>query len=138
MKHGPPQSTTQKQKFVNPHITDFNLKCVKIILRNFFYQGPSLKWQFQGILEFLLREGIGIHPPSTDEGLRDIGHKMGMVLDRFVGVNSVTVLFLIRYYTLLQIKTDIITKCDSHFITECNKSFLQNASGLLLQNATVI
>ena len=24
----------------------------------------------------------GVHPPSKDKGLRDIGHSMGMVIDR--------------------------------------------------------
>ena len=53
------------------------------------------------------------------------------------GVNSVTVSYMIRYNSLLQIMTDIITKCDSYFITKCDRSWLQNAT-FLLQNATVI
>ena len=53
-------------------------------------------------------------------------------------VNSVTVLYLIRYDSLLQNATDIITKCDSYFITKCNRSLLQNMSGFLLENATVL
>ena len=55
-----------------------------------------------------------------------------------VGVNSVTVSYLIRYDSLLQNATDVITKCDSYFITKCDRSLLQNASGFLLQNATVL
>ena len=45
---------------------------------------------------------------------------------------------LIRYDSLLQNVTDIITKCDSYFITNCDICLLQNASGFLLQNATVL
>ena len=55
-----------------------------------------------------------------------------------LGVHSVTVSYLIRYASLLQNATDIITKCDSYFITKCDKTLLQNVSGLFLQNATVI
>ena len=54
------------------------------------------------------------------------------------GVNSVTVSHLIRYDSLLQNATDVITKCDSYFITKCDRSLLQNASDFLLQNATVL
>ena len=54
------------------------------------------------------------------------------------GVNSVTVSDLIRYDSLLQNATDVITKCDSYFITKCDRSLLQNALGFLLQNATVL
>ena len=45
---------------------------------------------------------------------------------------------LIRYDSLLQNVTDIITKCDNCFITNCDICLLQNASGFLLQNATVL
>ena len=55
-----------------------------------------------------------------------------------LGVNSVTVSSLIRYDSLLQNATDIITKRDSYFITKRSRSSLQNASGFLLQNATVL
>ena len=44
-----------------------------------------------------------------------------------LGVNSVTVSYLMHYDSLLQNATDIITKCDSYFITKCNRSLLQNA-----------
>ena len=54
------------------------------------------------------------------------------------GVNSVTVSYLIRYDSLLQNATDVITKCDSYFITNYDRSLLQNASGFLLQNGTVL
>ena len=47
--------------------------------------------------------------------------------------------YLVHYdTTLLQIATDIISKCDSYFITKYDKSLLQNASVFLLQNVTVI
>ena len=55
-----------------------------------------------------------------------------------LGVNSVTITYLINYDSLLQNATDIITKCDSYFITKCDRSLLQNASAFLLQNATVL
>ena len=52
-------------------------------------------------------------------------------------VNSVTVSDLIRYNSLLQNATDVITKCDRYFITKRDRSLLQNTSGYLLQNTTV-
>ena len=55
-----------------------------------------------------------------------------------MGVNSVTVSYLIHYDSLLQNATDIITKSDSYFITKRDRSLLQNAASFLLQNATVI
>ena len=54
------------------------------------------------------------------------------------GVNSVKVLYLICYDSLLQNPADVITKYDSYFITKRDRSLLQNASGFLLQNATVL
>ena len=54
------------------------------------------------------------------------------------GVNSVTVLDLICYDSLLQNATDVTTKCDSCFIAKRDISLLQNPSGLLLQNVTVL
>ena len=45
---------------------------------------------------------------------------------------------MIRYDSLLQNATDIMTKCDSCFIAKCDRRLLQNASGFLLQNATVL
>ena len=54
-----------------------------------------------------------------------------------LGVNSVTVSFLIGYDTLSQNATDIITKCDSYFVTKCNRSSLLKVSGFLSQNATI-
>ena len=54
------------------------------------------------------------------------------------GVSSVAVSYLIRYGSLLQNATDVITKCNSCFITICGRSLLQNASGFLLQNAKVL
>ena len=55
-----------------------------------------------------------------------------------LGVNCVTVSYLIHYDSLLQNATDIITKCNSYFITKCDRSLLQNVTGFLLQNATVL
>ena len=58
--------------------------------------------------------------------------------DLILGVNGVTVLYLIRYNSLLKNATDIITKRDSYFITKCDRNLQQNVSGFLLQNATVL
>ena len=68
-----------------------------------------------------------------------------------LGVNSVTVSYLIHYDSLSQNATDFFTKCDSYFIKKCDRSLLQNASVFyykmrqfyykmrqLLQNATFI
>ena len=40
-----------------------------------------------------------------------------------LGVNRVTVSYLIRYDSLLQNATDIITKWDSYFITRCDSYY---------------
>ena len=45
-----------------------------------------------------------------------------------LGVNSVAGSYLVRFDSLLQNVTDIITKCD--------RRLLQNTSGFLLQNMT--
>ena len=50
----------------------------------------------------------------------------------------VVVSYFVHYNTLLQIATDIITKCDSYYITKCYRSSLQNTSVFLLQNETVL
>ena len=54
------------------------------------------------------------------------------------GANRVTTSDLIRYDSLLQNPTDVITKCDSYFITKRDSSLLQNAPGFLLQNETEV
>ena len=61
-------------------------------------------------------------PLSKDEGLKDIGRSM-RIKNLILRVNSVTVWYLIRYDSLLQNATYIITKCDSY---------------ILLQNATEV
>ena len=82
-----------------------------------------------------------IPPPfpqlSKDEGLKDIDH-ITSIGNLILGVNSITVSYLIHYDSLLQNATDINTKCDSYFITKCDRCLFQNSSGFLLQNATVI
>ena len=88
----------------------------------------------------ILRRVIKIPSPSPPfsktEELRDIGDIID-IGDLILGVNSVTVSYLIHYDSLLQ-NTTVITKCDSYFITKCTRNLLQNASEFLLQNATVI
>ena len=76
-------------------------------------------------------------PLSKDEGLKDIGHSMS-IGNLICGVNSVTVSYLIRYNSLLQNMTDVITKCDSCFITKCDRNLLPSASGFLLKNTAVL
>ena len=67
-------------------------------------------------------------PSSKDDRLKDIGYSTS-IRNLILGVNSVTVSYLIRYDSLLKNGIDIITKCDSYFITKCDRSLLQNASG---------
>ena len=76
-------------------------------------------------------------PLSKGKELTDIGHSMS-IANLILGINSVTVSYLIHYHNLLQKVTDIIKKCDSYFIKKCDRSLLQNASGFFLQNATVL
>ena len=76
-------------------------------------------------------------PPSKGEGPKNIGHSMS-IRNQVFGVNSVTVSYLIRYDSLLQNATDVITKCATYFITKCKRRLLQNAAGFLLQNVTVL
>ena len=66
-------------------------------------------------------------PLSKEEGLRDIGHSMS-IGSLILGVNNVTVSYLIYYDRLLQNATDIITKCYSYFVTKCDKNLLKNAT----------
>ena len=80
---------------------------------------------------------LSLPPLSKDEALKNTGHSMS-IRNLIFGVNSVTVSYLIRYDSLLQNATDVITKCDSYFITKRDRSLLQYAPGFLLQNATVI
>ena len=70
-------------------------------------------------------------PLSKDEGLNDIGDRMS-IGNLILGVNIVTVWYLIRYDILLQNALGVITKWDSYFIIKCDRSLLQNASGFLL------
>ena len=74
-------------------------------------------------------------PLSEDEGLRDIGHSMS-IGNLILGVNSVTVSYLIHYDGLLQNATDITTKCERNLLQNTSSFLLQNAT-ILLQNATV-
>ena len=76
-------------------------------------------------------------PLPKDEGISDIGH-CSSIGNLVLGVNSVTVLYLIHYDSLSQNATDIITQCESYFITKRERSLLQNASSFLLQNVTFI
>ena len=85
-----------------------------------------------------------IHSPSSalskDEVLKNIGHSMS-IRNLIPGVNSAAVSYLIRYDSLLQNATDIVTKCDSNFITKCDRFITKCGSYYkirrLLQIATV-
>ena len=48
-----------------------------------------------------------------------------------LGVNSVTVSYLIRYESLLQNAADLITKCDSYFITKCVCLFITKCGSFI-------
>ena len=73
-------------------------------------------------------------PLPKDEGISDIGH-CSSIGNLVLGVNSVTVLYLIHYDSLLQNATDIIThyytmrklfyyKTREKFITKCVRFFI--------------
>ena len=68
-------------------------------------------------------------PLSKYEGLTDIGHSMS-IGNLILGVNRVTVSYLIHYDSLLQNATATL-------LQKCDRSLLQKVSGFLLQNTTV-
>ena len=81
-------------------------------------------------------------PFSKDEGLRDSWHSMS-IGNLILGVNSVTVSYLIHYDSLLQNVADIIRKCVSYFITKCHRSLFKMRQYYykllqLLQIATIL
>ena len=76
-------------------------------------------------------------PLSKVEELRDIRYSLS-IGNLILGANSVTVSYLIHYYSLLQNVADIIAKCDSYIITKCEISLLQNASSFLSQDTTIL
>ena len=73
---------------------------------------------------------------TKSNGLIGIGNSMS-IRNIILGVNSVTVSYLIRYDSLSQNATDVIIKCGSYFIAKCKRSSLKNVLGFLLKNATV-
>ena len=91
----------------------------------------------QNVFNEVLSVWFKFQAKTPKEELKDIGNSMN-IGNLILGVNSVTVSYLIRYDSLLQNVTDIIAKCDSYFITKCNRNLLQNGSCFLLQNATVL
>ena len=83
----------------------------------------------------MFREGTIIHPPSKDEGLRDIEQTINKALDTrksFLGVinGMFMVSYLVHYRTLLQNVTIILLQI-------AIKNLLQNSSSFLIQNMTV-
>ena len=87
---------------------------------------------------------------SKDEGIKNIGHSMS-ITNLILGVNSVTVSYLIRYDSLLQNATAILLQSATGVYYKMRRVFyykirpfcykiqqlLQNAT-MLLQNATLI
>ena len=61
-------------------------------------------------------------PLSKDKGLRDTGHSMS-IGNLVLGVNSVTVLCLIHYDSLLQNVTKVYYKMRQVFITKCGSYY---------------
>ena len=115
-------------------------KYISFWLLNFASMVQISDENFKPFWNMRLGEWQKYNPPSPslfkDGGIKNIGHSMS-IRNLVFGVNSVTVSYLIRCNSLLQIVTDVITKCDSYFITKCDRSLLQNAA-FLLQNATVL
>ena len=87
-----------------------------------------------------------MHPSllSKDEELRDIGHSISF-RNLILGLNSVTVSYLILYGSLLQNATAILLqnatevyyKIRQKFITKCVRFLLQNVT-VVIQNEIVI
>ena len=102
-----------------------------MLIMEFCYHGSNFRRKFQAVMEY------ASPPLSKDEALKNIGHSMSN-RNLIFGVSSVKVSYMIRFDSLLQNATDVITKCDSCFITKCDRSLLQNASEFLLQNATIL
>ena len=90
----------------------------------FCLHGSNFRRKLQSILEHLFRDSDKNTLPllqrrrARDKGLRDIGHSTN-IGNLILGVNSVTLSYLIPYDSLLQNATDIITKCNSYFIKKC-------------------
>ena len=75
---------------------------------------------------------------SKDEGLKDIRHSMS-IGNLILGVESVTVPYLILYDILLQNASDIITKCDNYllqnkqkFITKRVRFFISKRNSFII------
>ena len=79
-------------------------------------------------------------PPlrSQNEGLRDIGHSMG-IGNLILGVNSVTVSHLIHYDSLLQNAVEVCYKMCQAFYHKMRQFYCKiRLVTIPLQNATVI
>ena len=60
---------------------DFKLEWAKIFLRELFNRGYISTVNSKQFRRFRLRRATKVHLPSKDEGPRDIGHSMSMLLD---------------------------------------------------------
>ena len=89
-----------------------------MLIMKFCYHGSNFRRKFQAVLEYAFRESDknAPLPPllSKDEALKNIGHSMS-IRNLIFCVNSVTVSYLIRYDSLLQIATNVITKCNKYY-----------------------
>ena len=109
--------------------------------KKFCWQRWNFKRKFEATLEFILRSRAVKHPPFQDKGLRDIGHKIIVVLlhtihsfficQQWLGVH---IWFITRLYykipqMILQNATAILWQ---------NVTKIQNILGFLLQNAIVL
>ena len=115
-----------------------------MLIMTFCYHGSNFRRKLPTFLEYAFRESDKNTPlPPFLSWLKNIGYSMS-IKNLILGVSSVTVSCLIRYDSLLQNVTDVITKCDSYFITKRDRSLLQNASGFyykmrqLLKNTTIL
>ena len=80
-----------------------------------------------------------MRPPSNDEWLRNIQHKLSYSSHYNGLLQNATDrhYYKIRQLCYYKMQQKFITKCVS-FITKCDRNLLQNAPGFLLQNVTVI
>ena len=84
-------------------------------------KAPKFQAKFQAVQKFSSSE---IYSSSKGKGLRDIGYKMSMVLDKRNQVLWVKSRCGFIFGSLLH----FITKCNSYLITKCDKSLLESAS----------
>ena len=114
----------KKKQLSKADISDFKLECSEMFLIKFIFQAkiPSCSGVYTN------KEGQKYTTPSPplskDEGLKDIEHSRS-IENLILGFNSIMVSYLIRYDSLLQNATYIITKYVRLFITKCNSFIIK-------------